>query len=70
MNPTQGNSVCSYSYDEYLKTLKPYDDKPLSCNYCDELFDSEQLKPTYYLKKYCGLACPECLIEVKNSKNE
>lgn len=56
------------TFDDHLNSLKEIYNEPLHCNYCDGKFDPEQLKPTYYLEKYCGDACPECLTELKKGE--
>lgn len=66
-----GNHQLSQTFDDHDN--RPEIDEPLRCNYCDELFDGKQLKPTYYKDrlrkdKYAGLACPECIIELNNEK--
>lgn len=55
------------TFDDHLKTLREIYTDPLTCNYCGEMFDDEQLEPTYYKEKFTGLACPECLTELKKS---
>lgn len=67
----ENHLVTGQTFDDHDN--RPEIDEPLRCNYCDELFDGNQLKPTYYFDrlrkdKFAGLACPECKIELKNSK--
>lgn len=67
----ENHQVTGQTFDQYLNSLKDEHNDPLRCNYCDELFDGDQLKPTYYFDrlrkdKFAGLACPECKIELKN----